>query len=109
MIEVIYKAISKIATHKPTPLAEMTVVPEDATEEQKADLEAENEEKKTQNANIEAENKKLEALQTKIKITSQNNQPKTPDEMALIKLNNRREGEVPPTPRSGDGEEQPPF
>lgn len=62
MIEVVYKAISKIATHKPTPLQEMAPIPEDATDEQKADLETENAEKVTQNANIEAENKKLEAL-----------------------------------------------
>jgi len=93
IIDVVFKAVTKIATQHAHEPEELPIVPEDADEEQKAAFEEEEVKIKERNVMVEAENKKIEQIKTRVQIAVR---PKdtNKEEMAFIKLNNRREEEA---------------
>ena len=97
IIDVVFKAVTKIAMQNPHDVEEMPVVPEEADDDQKAAFEEEGGKVKERNALVELENKKIEQIKTRVHI-SVRPRDTNKEEMAFIKLNNRREDEPVATP-----------
>lgn len=92
VIEVIYRAVCKVAMQEPTPLQEIPVIPDDADEDKKDEIGEQIEEVKKKNEDIEKDNAKIARIKNKVQIQG------VPDrvyeeeqEKALLKLNNFRD------------------
>jgi hypothetical protein len=92
VIEVIYRAICKVAMQQPRELHVVPTIPEDADEEKKEELNEQIEDTKKKNEEIEKENAKIARIKNKVTIKG------VPDrvydeehEKALLRLNNHRD------------------
>ena len=68
VIEVIYRAICKVAMQDPVPLQELPVIPDDADEDKKDEISEQIEEVKKKNEDIEKENAKIARIKNKVQI-----------------------------------------
>ena len=92
VIEVLYRAICSIAMAEPTPLLEVPVIPEDADDDKKDEMNEQIEETKKKNEEIEKQNAKKLRLKNKVSIQNCSDREFDEDnEKALLKLNNYRD------------------
>lgn len=66
VIEVIYRAICKVAMQEPVPLQELPVIPEDADDDKKDEINEQIEEVKKKNEDIEKQNAKIARIKNKV-------------------------------------------
>jgi hypothetical protein len=92
VIEVLYRAICKVALKKPKDLVPIPEIPEDADEEAKEELQNQIESIKAENEIIEKENVRINKIKTKVSINNAAGRVYDEEkEQALLKVNNYRD------------------
>ena len=92
VIEVLYRAICKVALKKPKDLVPIPEIPEDADEEAKEELQNQIESIKAENEIIEKENVRINKIKTKVSINNAAERVYDEEkEQALLKVNNYRD------------------
>jgi hypothetical protein len=92
VIEVIYRAICKVAMQKPKELLEIPTIPDDADDDKKEEIQEQIDETKKKNEEIEKENAKIARIKTKVTIQGVPERAYDEEaEKALLKLNNHRD------------------